>query len=930
MVRNLIIVFISVVLLGGVVWADQLQTSEVRDAHLAKAIRYDENWAVRNGELHKFDASRHAWTSSKAAKALQIDTILHFTAEDGAPTWNDLVQGTAWDTVDNTLALADTMWHKDTFKAIAGTYSMWWGDPEIQGYNNETYQALIGPKMFISGDEDSLFLVHKQLIRCEQSHGATFEGWDGFNVRIKVTGADTMYEEIAPYKVAADSSYYQQPNIGLLARHEWNILRCWERAGESACEYDQGEQSCYTAPYDQWIGGFAYDSTTAPFPYIQTKIFDLRPFAGDTIQVCYVAGSDWAASTVDGQGDSTWFGFIIDDILIVEGLDPLTLAVLDTSTGSWPAALGGDTLFFDDFEGEDQGWTLYTPNVPTGNWWWLASGGHTGIYKAYCSDPFSGEYPENCENALESPKIAKSDLSGDLASLELLWYLKWQGTSDQADQCGAYSQYKLDDGEWTHISALNGTPYYMGLDGLTNDQWTNNQNWAGDTTGHMYSLTKLITDPTIVWDTLQVRVGFFSDVGADTSSTYGLQVDDLTLYGRIGAPYDLGVSAMKIPGPNANDREVVIDSVALTNYGFNVAASGVYQVFMAVLDTNRMAVFGPTQVLDFLNAPDVEPLETVMAPLDPTVAKFTMTEEMSYDVKVYTYWPSDTSGYNDTLKTEYTAKADYYPGFFNYPAGQGQLRYHDQGFYYYPYINIRSMSKGDIAAVHFTPDESLYPFDMRLALPQMADSNYTYTFHVWGSGNTPDEAPLLYSVSANSDSDRIVLSDVGELQHLSSDFWMGCEFPNPVGAIMGLESSENAGVVGRNWGHSYLDTDTSTWELRDTDWLITAVISWRTIDPEALPSLSGPPSKNSSGNLYLDWADVSQAKDYLVYRSTHVESTFPLLDSTTVSNYTDVGVVGNTSTHYYYLFHTRHVDGGIFDKTSKAIGEFDTSLLNAK
>jgi hypothetical protein len=134
---------------------------------------------------------------------------------------------------------------------------------------------------------------------------------------------------------------------------------------------------------------------------------------------------------------------------------------------------------------------------------------------------------------------------------------------------------------------------------------------------------------------------------------------------------------------------------------------------------------------------------------------------------------------------------------------------------------------------------------------------------------------------------------------------MGVYFPNETADyVMGTESAEND-QLGRNWGHSFLDTDTTTWEPYDYDFMITAVISYRTIDAEALPSLSGPP-KNSSGNLYLDWADVSQAQDYLIYRSTHIESTFPFLDSTAAatSNYTDVGVVGNTGTHYYYLFHT--------------------------
>ncbi len=911
MVRNLIIVFMSVMLIGGVVWADQPQTSAARDANLAKAVRYDENWAVRSGELYKFDAARHAWTSAKAHKALQIDTLLHFTAE--GPSWNDMVQGTAWDTVDNTLAMAeDTLWHRDTFNAISGNYSLWWGDPDIGGYLSERIEFVYVPEIVLAADEDSAFFIYKQYVRCEETHGfGLFEGWDGYNVRIDVSGDAQGYFEIAPYKVAADSSYYQHPPD---PSNEWNILRCWERWGE--------QFGPYVAPYDQWVGGYACDGTgQGGTETVVTKVYDLRPFAGDTVRLVFAGGSDWGFDTLD---DSTLFGYIIDDVLIMDDMDSAMVADL---------TLTGTTLFSEDFEAADPGWATSVPGVPTGNWWYLSSGGHSGIYCAACRDPFAGTYPENCDNAIRSPVLYHDDLDANMAELDLNWYLKCVTKNDHSS---AYNQYKLDDGQWRQISVLThptGHSYVYSLDGVTDAAWWNCDQWSE----WIHLMSPLVTDSTITWDSLQVQIGFSSDAGWDTTGTIGLQVDDVVLSGRIGAPYDIGVSALKIPGPNANDREIVIDSLAITNYGFNVASSGVYQVYMAVLDTARVAVFGPTQVLDFLNAPNVEPLETVMAPLDPTVAKFSLTEEMSYDIKVYTTWASDTSAYNDTLKTEYTAKANYYPGFYNYPAGQGQVRYHDQGFYNYPYINIRTMDAGEIAATHFTPDESLYPFDMRLGLPELKGIGETYNFKVWGSGNTPDEAPLLASIPFTTTTGdtlknwRIELDTISALQHMSSDFWMGVEFPDTTADyVMGTESAEND-PLGRNWGHSYLHTDTTTWEAYDYDWVITAVISFRTIDPEALPSLSGPP-KNSSGNLYLDWADVSQAKDYLIYRSTHVESTFPFLDSTAAatSSYSDVGVVGNTGTHYYYLFHTRHQDGGVFDKTSKAIGEFDKGLSNAK
>jgi hypothetical protein len=902
------ILLVGAILVSGLAYADQPQQSGVKGAEMARTLVDDANWNVRSGELHQFNAERPNW-SSKAAKQAQYDTLLHFTGE--GPSWADEVQMAEWDTVDLT-AVSDTLWHRDTFKAISGTYSMWWGDPVLVGYTNERYERMKTPAIIVEAG-DAPFLIYKHLIRCEEAHGfGIFEGWDGYNVRVDDYNDPQGFTEMPPYKVALDSSYYHHPPS---VRHEWNILRCWERHGQQI--------GPYLAPYDQWIGGFAFDSTAGNL-YIETKIMDLRPFAGDTIQIAFDAASDWGYDTTD---DSTLFGFILDDILIVDGLDSLTLATL-------PDPLGGDTLFFEDFEDALVGWDIGAPGVPTGNWWWLAAGGHSGIYKAYCSDPFSGAYPENCNNVIRSPKIAKTQISSDMADMRLHWYLKCRTADDHSN---ASNEYKLDDGQWRAISVLThplGTSYVYSLAGVDDNAWWNTDQWSN----FMTDMTPLVQDTTIVYDTLQVQIGFSSDAGFDTTGYIGLQVDDVTLAGRIGAPYDVGVSAMKLPNPNANDLEVVVDSVTITNYGFNTAASGTYQVYMCVLDTFGVAAMDTTQVLAFGDAPNIDPLEQAMVNLNAD-AKWTLTEEQyPMTVKVWTAWALDTTAWNDTLKvyehSTDTKQAWVYPDFYNYPAGQGALRYNDGGLYYYPYINIRTMSDNDIAAVHFTPDPDFYPFWIRLGLFQMADSNHTCTFHVWGSGNTPAEAPLLTSVTINSDSSRVVLSDSSALEHLSSDFWMGIEFPTGRGSVMGVETGENDPdeFVGRNWGHSYLYTDTAGWVQYDFDWLIDAVISWRTVHAEAMPSLSGPPAKNSSGNLWLNWPDVSQAKDYLIYRSTHVESLFPFLDSTALgtSDYTDVGVVGSTTTHHYYLFNTRHQGGFIYDKTSGAIGEFDIDLQNAK
>jgi hypothetical protein len=845
-------------------------------------------------------------SSPKTFPYATYDTLLWFGGEDslGQGSWNDRITGTPWITEDRTADRVVTMWHPDTFRAISGDTSMWWGDPEIGGYASELYEALLSPALFISADKDSLFLIYKHHIRCEEMHGwEMFEGWDGYNVRIRVAGADTMFEKIAPYQVAADSSFYRHPPD---PDNEWNILRCWEFHGEQIGPYGE--------PYDQWIGGFACDGTgQGGDETVATKIFDLRPFAGDTIQVAFVGAADWGYDTSD---DTTLFGFIVDDILVVEGLDSVRLAGL-------PAPPGGDTLFFDGFEGSDAGWERFIPNVPTGDWWWLV---HEDVLtepcKLMCSDSVTAEFIPHLDNFILSPKIAQSDLSGDMASLDLIWYLK-ADPAGQGDECYVFVQVKLDDDPWKSISVLThplGTAYIFTLEGISNENWWCIDQWSD----WMHDMSPLVTDTTILWDTLQTALGLQTTAHLDTTGTVGLQVDRITLSGRMGAPYDIGISAMKIPGPNANDIEVIIDSVTIVNYGFNTAASGTYQVFMTVLDSNLTAVFGPTQVLAYGDAPNIDPLDQATVNLNDA-ATFTLTEEMAYDIKVYTSWVLDTTTVNDTLKLPYAAKADRYPRFYNYPAGQGELRHNDRGFYTYPDFDYRPMSAGDIAAVHFTPSDRFFPFDLRWAQPELADSAVTCSLKVWGSGPLPDEAPLLATVGFDpATGDSIDLSAIEPLQDLCSDFWIGVEFPAGGEAVMGMEMEESEPweYLGRCWGRSYLKTDTTGWEWPplDYDWLITAGISWRTVAPEIY---------KVKDDLHIIWDNVSQAGQYYIYRQTEPDTAIAApFDSTPIASYTDTGAVGDTAVHYYYWLHTVHQDGQIYDKLSHGVGEFDIHTTN--
>jgi len=869
---------------------------------------------IKDDQVHRAERTPWAARSSKGSKAV-IDTIAHFTGESGgSPTWQDRKMAPAeWDTVDNTIPPPPEdwvlYWHVDTVEVVNGDSAWWCGDPSIGpygGYGDDWYQTLISPVLHLPAGSDSIVLEFDQLLRCEINTYVSVFSWDGYNVRIDTSDfATDNFFEIKPYHPEDDSSYYKPPIQfpPSLRNHfgEYDSLWCWD--------YNRDPKG---------HGGISVDSSTVLYP----RIFDFSDFAGDSVKFQIVFSSDGAYNTED---DEDLIGLIVDDIKVTAFGTKDTVLLNETcEAAQMPHKMTPATWFAD----------------PTGNYWWLSTpDAHTGIYKAWCSLPGTGNYVSNLENALVSPKIYRANLDTNMADMWLDWWLKCQV---DAANTGAYNEFKLDDGDWSYISTLHGVgSYYYGLGGVTNSEWWTVYQWSD----FMHDMSPLITDTSIHWDSLQVAVGFFSREATPPVGGLGLKVDDITLFGRIGYPNDLGVTAAKIPMPNSNDVRLYMDTVAVENYGFNTAGGGNYFIKMTIVDGANNVVFGPATQIAHPGPPpppDIPPLQTRKVALDTSVANFTLTQEGPYTFYIWSEWTAvtDDDGSNDTLATEYTppSKALHYPDTYNYPAGLAELRYHDQGLYMYPYFNVREMLPGEIAAVHFTPEERFYPFDLGLAIPHFNSDGSNVTLKVWGPGVDDDHPGTLWFDSTFTTTvDSLItpypinLDLVANLQHLSTDFWMGVEWADTVDRCMAYEGGDDPTLSTVQWNHSYLYTE-GAWEQHSNDWYFEGMIRFRSVvDPIAVtPSQSGPP-KNSSGNLYLDWNDVSQTYHYRIYRGTDAYGSAALFDSAAASNYTDnSGVVGDVNTHYYYQILPVHQDSSIYGKASKRVGEFDRSVIKAK
>ena len=826
----------------------------------------------------------------KPSPKISTDTLLWFAAEDssGSSSWNDRMTGDAWTTL-NLRAIPDQeiSWHADDLLVCNGDSAWLCADTAIAGkygcgYDDMWLQFLDTPDVLLGPEDTSAFLIYRADLMCEEEESFPWAfSWDGYQVRLSVNGG--AYQEIKPYQVADNSSYY--------------------RGGQFYGEYD----SLWALGYITETGGGFSTNRPDIMSCDQPLIFDLRGYQGCLLSIRFMFASDAWHSTSE---EDSLFGLYLDDILVVDGMDSLTLATL-------PDPLGGDTLFFEDCEGPANQMISSTP-PPSTALWWLEPGGYGGSgYRASDSDSATGEYLANMEEMLISPWIRRNDLGADITELWLDYHLRGNFNDLNLGDDYVRNLYRTDAQDWTGISTLTQPTDYFFADFDDNDWWDMSQ-W-GDI---IRDLSPLLDSTN--WDSMQVAIYVYTDSDEPQPGNAGFQVDDVIITGQVGNYYNIGVTAARIPFPNSNDVEAHLDTVAVTNHQANTVGPDDYQVRMTILDSTGAAVFGPGTAISLSPTPQIDSAATVKVPLDPSAGSWTPAEEGLYTFKIWT----ECTGHheevfpdNDTLKNG----AGSLPAAYNYPAGTGGLRYHDQDYYSYDHNSAICMHTDMIAAVRYTPDPGLYPFDLKWAELVIREYGYDFDLLVFGPGDETQPGALLatipFSTPDNGGSKGlqfVELSATPALRNLTSKFWMGIQshtITHPEKVL--YYESYDPSILGR-WDHSYF-YDGVSWEKRTCDYVFTAGISFRSVFPEA---------EKSGDDLHIDWNDVSQAAKYYIYREmdSEPEPTAPF-DSTMVSDYTNFGVVG-AGAGYYYWFHTVHQDNVVYDKLSESVSDFGRELRN--
>lgn len=378
--------------------------------------------------------------------------------------------------------------------------SWWCANEEWRGYNNGWLQALTTPDIVLpsspTGDLMLSFMMNMNIE--EPAVYEDYDGWDGFNVRISTDGGST-FEVIEPVDGYDCTSMY---GFG------YN--------GEGAGVPGWGGSS------DGWV----------------QKQFNLNAYAGETVQVRFVFGSDPAFCTIDDGGDPTMFGVLVDNIVIADDTDT---CFFDDGGNSGSSELVGTDL-------------IKSPPMPI----ITDAMAHSGTYSIFARNAYDTTYK------IVTPSIHIPD--GFLATASFWVY------RDIPDENGDDDDY-LDDYYVVYVSTDEGLSWdwvavdwnHPGLDPtwsfLENDDGMN----RAEPGLMLYDYMGM---------DIQFMLEFNYDGNDDGGVGTGVYIDDFAVYGFYGFTYDAGVSNV-FTSPINVDQDVLY-TIEITGYGVESINPNVY------------------------------------------------------------------------------------------------------------------------------------------------------------------------------------------------------------------------------------------------------------------------------------------------------------------------------------------------------------------
>ena len=282
-------------------------------------------------------------------------------------------------------------WHLTNNAALThgGSGHSWWmGDPALNGYTNAQLIYLQTPLITVPTSGPTLtFDVNWRIEDLDVYQ--EYDGWDGANVRISTDG------------------------------ETWVVLQPTSPAYNATSMY-----------------GFGYNGEGAGIPgwggssggWLEAS-FDLSAYAGQSVYIRWIFGSDPAYSTAD---DPALFGIVVDNI-----------------------NLGTFSHNFDD--GDMQGMTIGSHKPPVGDFWHIGTQSNapspTHVYKCQTEQ---GSYVENMFNYLYSDWVELPEYGEIRADFMVTGSFNPGGTDATRNYWGW--EIRVEDGPWRAMSNPYGTP----------------------------------------------------------------------------------------------------------------------------------------------------------------------------------------------------------------------------------------------------------------------------------------------------------------------------------------------------------------------------------------------------------------------------------------------------------------------------------------
>ena len=370
-----------------------------------------------------------------------------------------------WQKVDETSG--ESYWHSDTTHSYQGK-SWWMGDKDVGtngGYLNNWYQVLDTPEINLP-NSGSLNLSFQQY-RAYEPPGTynNFNGWDGFNVRIRKAGE--------PYR-----------NSEILT----DVTPTYNCSSLYSFGFIHGEDPDGIPGIPGWGGLSGWTETNFTIP---------DSFRGETIIVSFAFASDGAACT---EGDDSnpahpsWIGLIIDDINVAD-------------------------VFVNNAE-DTTGFKAYTPTG--GQLWHIyeADNAPSPIHAMGCFDETTGTYNSFMDNFIISPEIELS-LNADIWwDTQIKAELDDPANYPDCDYIKVQVRYKENE-EWSSWNSISNP---LGNSGGTNYVFTGEApDWVLFSQGFpgFNDMTML------AGKTVQFRIGLKTN--RDKPDKFGIRIDNFSV-----------------------------------------------------------------------------------------------------------------------------------------------------------------------------------------------------------------------------------------------------------------------------------------------------------------------------------------------------------------------------------------------------------------